>query len=63
MTGGAGFVGSYVVEELLEMNPRKITIIDNLTRGTRENMAGFAGDSRVEFIEDDIRKKDLMDRN
>ena len=41
VTGGAGFIGSYVVEELLALNPKKIIIIDNMLRGSLENMNGF----------------------
>ena len=32
VTGGAGFIGSYVVEELLQLQPAKIVIIDNFIR-------------------------------
>ena len=41
ITGGAGFIGSYVVEELIRLNPKKIIIIDNLIRGSFENMNNF----------------------
>ncbi|HEY8734024.1 MAG TPA: NAD-dependent epimerase/dehydratase family protein, partial [Puia sp.] len=30
VTGGAGFIGSYVIEELVLLKPKKIIIIDNL---------------------------------
>ncbi|MBX7203715.1 MAG: NAD-dependent epimerase/dehydratase family protein, partial [Bacteroidia bacterium] len=38
VTGGAGFIGSFVIEELLLLQPRKIIIIDNFIRGSRNNM-------------------------
>ena len=41
VTGGAGFIGSYVVEELIPLQPKKIIIIDNFIRGSRENMKSF----------------------
>lgn len=60
VTGGAGFVGSYLVEQLLEKSPSKIIIIDNLLRGSHENMVSFINNPVVEFIEDDIRNYKLM---
>ena len=35
VTGGAGFIGSYVIEELIPLQPKKIIIIDNFIRGSR----------------------------
>src|SRR5436189_1579631 len=55
VTGGAGFIGSYVVEELIPLQPKKIVIIDNFIRGTRENMKSFINNPIVEFYEADIR--------
>src|SRR4051812_14712567 len=60
ITGGAGFIGSYVVEEILKYKPAKITIIDNLVRGSFENMSCFINHPEVEFIEGDIRDTDLL---
>ncbi len=62
VTGGAGFIGSYVVEELLLLEPAKIIIIDNLIRGTRENMKNFIDNPLVEFIKGDIRDKVLLEK-
>jgi len=55
VTGGAGFIGSYVVEELIPLQPKKIIILDNFIRGTKENMKSFSGNPIVEFHEGDIR--------
>ena len=62
VTGGAGFVGSYIVEKLIPHNPSKIFIIDNLIRGSYENMSGFINNPIVEFHHDDIRNKSLIER-
>lgn len=62
VTGGAGFVGSYIVEMLLERKAQKVVIIDNMIRGSQRNMMNFIYDPRVEFIENDIRNTELMDR-
>ena len=61
MTGGAGFIGSYLVEELLAHNPKKIFVVDNLIRGTLDNIKGFIKTSKVDFIKDDIGNKNLME--
>ncbi|MDP4260893.1 MAG: NAD-dependent epimerase/dehydratase family protein [Bacteroidota bacterium] len=55
VTGGAGFIGSYVVEQLIPLQPKKIIILDNFIRGSRENMKSFANNPLVEFHEGDIR--------
>ena len=53
VTGGAGFIGSELVRQLSEQGAR-VTVIDNLVNGTRENLSGLPGD-RVMLIEHDIR--------
>jgi UDP-glucose 4-epimerase len=55
VTGGAGFIGSYVVEELIPLQPQKIIILDNFIRGSRENMKSFINNPIVDFREGDIR--------
>lgn len=62
VTGGAGFVGSYVVEELLLHQPKKVRILDNLIRGSYQNMQSFIENPAVEFIEGDIRDEDLLEK-
>ena len=62
VTGGAGFIGSHIVEEVLNYNPKKIIIIDNLIRGTRDNIKTFVDNPFVEFIEGDIRDTVLMEK-
>jgi UDP-glucose 4-epimerase len=62
ITGGAGFIGSYVVEELLPHQPKKIIIVDNFIRGSYENMNNFCENPVVEFIEGDIRDEALIER-
>jgi len=61
ITGGAGFIGSYVVEELLQLEPSKVIILDNLIRGTHHNMKNFSANPLVEFIEGDIRDYALLE--
>lgn len=62
ITGGAGFIGSHVVEQLLPLQPSKIIIIDNFIRGKKENMSNFANLDEIEFIEGDIRDAKLIEQ-
>jgi len=63
LTGGAGFVGSYIVEMLLEDDKiEKITILDNLLRGSHRNMASFIDNPRVNFVEGDIKDEALLEK-
>lgn len=62
VTGGAGFIGSYVVEELILLKPKKIIIIDNLIRGGYPNMKNFIDNTLVEFHEGDMRDLNLLEK-
>lgn len=62
VTGGAGFIGSYLIEELLKYSPEKVIIIDNLIRGSFENMKEFFDNPAVEFIEGDIKNESLLEK-
>jgi nucleoside-diphosphate-sugar epimerase len=52
VTGGAGFIGSHIVEALVRRGDR-VRVLDNLITGKRGNIEHLA--SRIEFIEGDIR--------
>ncbi|NLX06210.1 MAG: NAD-dependent epimerase/dehydratase family protein, partial [Phycisphaerae bacterium] len=53
VTGGAGFVGSHIVEGLLARG-KKVRVIDNFSTGSRKNLEHLLG--KIELIEGDIRK-------
>jgi nucleoside-diphosphate-sugar epimerase len=59
VTGGGGFIGSHIVEELLKRG-ESVRVLDDFSTGRRENLSGFKGD--VELIEGDIRDKDMIKR-
>ncbi len=52
VTGGAGFIGSNIVEELLKRS-YEVRVLDNFATGKRENLRDFQKD--IELIEGDIR--------
>ncbi len=49
VTGGAGFIGSHLVDRLLAAG-NGVTVIDDLSSGSRENLAHCAGDPRLELV-------------
>ena len=53
VTGGASFIGSHVVDALVERGARP-RVVDNLSSGRLENIAGHIDSGRVEFIEGDL---------
>jgi UDP-glucose 4-epimerase len=52
VTGGAGFIGSHIVETLLGRGER-VRVLDNFSTGKRENLAGLSGG--LEILEGDLR--------
>jgi nucleoside-diphosphate-sugar epimerase len=62
VTGGAGFIGSHVVERLLRDGIR-VRVLDNFSTGRRENLA-FAADAgaRLEVIDGDLRDLATVER-
>ena len=54
VTGGAGFIGSNIVEYLLKHGVAKVRVLDNLLTGFYENLKGFETSSNFEFVKGDI---------
>ena len=54
ITGGAGFIGSNLVEKFLAQN-NEVVVLDNFSTGKRENLASFAGNKAFTLVEGDIR--------
>jgi len=57
VTGGAGFIGSHIVDALLKRGC-SVTVLDNLSTGKIENMAGFI--DRIEFVEGSVTDIDTV---
>ncbi len=61
VTGGAGFVGSHIIDLLIDESCAEIVAIDNMVRGRPENLADALARGPVRLIEGDIRDRRLMD--
>ena len=62
VTGGAGFVGSHIVDQLIAHDAESITVIDNMVRGRPANLAEAMRSGRVNLIEGDIRDQARMEQ-
>lgn len=58
VTGGAGFIGSNIVQYLLHHGAGEVRVLDNLSNGFRRNIEPFLNDPRFRFIEGDITVAD-----
>ncbi len=54
MTGGAGFIGSHLVDRLLEDGVDRVLVLDNLQRGRREHLAHLGEDPRLALVVGDV---------
>jgi UDP-glucose 4-epimerase len=65
VTGGAGLIGSTIIDQLVALgpdSPREIRVLDNFDRGRRENLAAARGRGPVTIVDGDIRDKALVQR-
>jgi UDP-glucose 4-epimerase len=58
--GGAGFIGSHIVDQLLHEPVREIVVVDNFVRGTRANIEQALRDPRVKLIEGSITDREML---
>ncbi|MGD9564094.1 MAG: SDR family oxidoreductase [Pyrinomonadaceae bacterium] len=59
VTGGAGFIGSNLADQLIRQGA-KVTILDNLSTGSRDNLAEIEGE--FDFIEADLNNSPALER-
>jgi UDP-glucose 4-epimerase len=62
VTGGAGLIGSHIADRLVAEGIEEIVVLDNLSRGRRQNLASAETSGRVTFVEGDIRDPDAIRR-
>lgn len=55
VTGGAGFIGSHIVEYLVFSGAKRVKVLDNLSTGSIENIEPFLQEPNFEFLQGDIR--------
>ncbi len=60
VTGGAGFIGSHIVKQLVKQG-EKVRVVDNLSTGNKDNLGSII--KEIEFIEADIRDKAAMEKS
>jgi len=59
VTGGAGFIGRWVVKRLLD-GEHQVVVLDNLANGSRDNIRAFNDNRSFQFIAGDIRDEALL---
>ena len=62
VTGGAGFVGSAIVDQLLEAGAAEVRVLDNFVRGNMSNLSQACESGQVSVTEGDICDRALVDR-
>ena len=63
ITGGAGFIGSHIADQLLAgEGVREVVLLDNMLRGARRNVERALASGRAQLVEGDIRDRPLLDR-
>jgi len=62
VTGGAGFIGSHVVDSLMSRSEVQVTVIDKLTyAGSEKNLEKHANDARFRFVKGDIADRETVE--
>ncbi|MGH3122940.1 MAG: NAD-dependent epimerase/dehydratase family protein [Streptosporangiaceae bacterium] len=60
VTGGAGTIGSTIVDQLVAAEAAEVIVVDNLVRGRPGNLAGALAAGKVRMVEGDIRDRELV---
>lgn len=60
VTGGAGFIGSHLVDNLLSINNACVTVLDNFHTGSRRNLLHQRGNPRLFILDWDVRERLIL---
>jgi UDP-glucose 4-epimerase len=60
VTGGAGTIGSTIVDQLVAAGAEEIVVLDNFVRGRQENLSRAQASGKVRLVDGDIRDRDLV---
>ena len=63
ITGGAGLIGSHIADRLAAEGFDEVVVLDNFTRGRRQNLRGALTSGKVTVVEGDIRDPDIVRRS
>lgn len=61
VTGGAGFIGSHLVDRLMELW-QEVRVLDDLSAGSLDNIGRWLNHERFEFIKGDMRKMEIVEK-
>lgn len=62
VAGGAGFIGSHIVDLLLEKDVKQVIVIDSFISGKKENLDHLEKNQKVKIIKGDIRDKNIVNK-
>ncbi len=60
ITGGGGFIGSAIADQLIDADVAEIVVLDNFVRGRRSNLDRAAASGRLQLVEGDITDRALL---
>ena len=58
--GGAGLIGSHIIDQLMDEPVREVVVFDNFLRGTRANLAKSASDPKLKIVEGSMTDRDAL---